>query len=275
MARPSVVSTPKPRSKAAQLLRLLPRAPREFWERLLTFVEFQADRFSRKGTSVPVDFDLVIQQLGQHLGGRLEHFLREEPLREIEAWVAQARVEVLRRPAFDTSHNADLVLARLAYAICRLQQPEVVVETGVGYGVTSAFLLQALAVNNRGGLWSIDLPPLGEGADEQAGCLVPTDLRSRWHRLRGRTRRLLPSLVAPLPAIDIFLHDSLHTYRNMMLEYGTVWPKLRPGGVLLSDDVNLNRAFQDFVDGPHVAFAAVVREEENQGFLGAAIKGPA
>jgi len=44
------------------------------------------------------------------------------------------------------------------YAICRKLKPHVVIETGVHYGASSAFILQALYDNNFGHLYSIDLP---------------------------------------------------------------------------------------------------------------------
>src|SRR3989442_11342463 len=34
-----------------------------------------------------------------------------------------------------------------------------------------------------------------------------------------------------LPALDLFLHDSLHSYQNMCMEFSAAWPKLRSGGV--------------------------------------------
>jgi predicted O-methyltransferase YrrM len=43
--------------------------------------------------------------------------------------------------------------------------------------------------------------------------------------------------------VDLFVHDSLHTYRNMRREFELVWPRLRTGGVILADDVERNRAF--------------------------------
>ncbi len=46
--------------------------------------------------------------------------------------------------------------------------------------------------------------------------------------------------------VDIFLHHSEHTYDCMMYEWTTVWEYLRPGGLLLSDDVDWNEAFLDF-----------------------------
>jgi predicted O-methyltransferase YrrM len=45
--------------------------------------------------------------------------------------------------------------------------------------------------------------------------------------------------------VDLFLHDSLHTHRNMRREFEAVWPRLRAGGVILADDVERNQAFDE------------------------------
>jgi hypothetical protein len=45
--------------------------------------------------------------------------------------------------------------------------------------------------------------------------------------------------------VGLFVHDSLHTRRNMRREFDAVWPSLGPGGLLLADDVERNRAFAD------------------------------
>ncbi len=49
-----------------------------------------------------------------------------------------------------------------------------------------------------------------------------------------------------LKEIDVFLHDSIHTYENMMFEYKTSWPYIKKGGILLSDLMPANSAFFDF-----------------------------
>ena len=46
--------------------------------------------------------------------------------------------------------------------------------------------------------------------------------------------------------IDIFIHDSDHTYKNMMFEYDISWPHIKKGGLLISDDVESSNAFYDF-----------------------------
>lgn len=220
----------------------------------------------------PVNPAELGRRLGEALGGDLERFLHEAPLLEIERQVGEGLRALSANPAFGMVHAADMSLARLCYAVCRLRKPLVVVETGVAYGVSSAFLLKALSVNGSGELRSIDLPPLAEGADDQVGRLVPADLRPRWSLRRGRSRHLLPEVVSGPASIDMFLHDSLHTYRNITFEFQTVWPKLPPGGVLISDDVDPNRAFENFARRPDVAFALTANQESKNAAFGAMVK---
>jgi hypothetical protein len=113
------------------------------------------------------------------------------------------------------------------YAIIRFARPEVVVETGVHRGVSSLFILQAMIENGRGKLYSIDLPHAqyksdsGMGtesvlSESKIGICVPENLRSRWTLILGDSRKELPALLANHNEIDIFLHDSQHTYDHMM-----------------------------------------------------------
>lgn len=144
------------------------------------------------------------------------------------------------------------------YALVRLLKPSIILETGVCDGLSSRFLLLAMERNGHGVLHSIDLPnqdvDLGHGArqrdvlsaDRRTGWLVPDTLRARWHLHLGDAKELLPELLQKIEKIDIFIHDSLHTYTHMLLEYRTAWPYIRPGGLLLSDDTDWNSAFEDF-----------------------------
>jgi predicted O-methyltransferase YrrM len=71
-------------------------------------------------------------------------------------------------------------------------------------------------------------------------------LRDRWELTLGRSSDKLPALLKTLGPIDIFFHDSEHTYDNMVWEFQTVWPGLKPGGKLLAHNVDKNTAFADF-----------------------------
>lgn len=147
------------------------------------------------------------------------------------------------------------------YFFVRSLRPRTIVETGVASGFSSAYMLQALHDNEFGELLSIDLPttdPSGRmnedgvidgtyvASPDQTGLVVPLSLRDRWTLLLGSSKDLLPEVLSTHSPIDVFFHDSSHSYQNMLEEYRLAWPHIRPGGWLLSDDINWNRAFADF-----------------------------
>jgi GT2 family glycosyltransferase len=144
----------------------------------------------------------------------------------------------------------DFTSAEIIYALVRLLKPLKMAETGVANGISSYFILSALEKNGAGKLVSIDYAPEGgpsflpEGC--QAGWLVPGELRNRWEFISGRTSEKLPPLLAREGAVDIFIHDSEHSYENMKFEYTAAWPHIKDGGLLLSDDTGFNPAFGEF-----------------------------
>jgi hypothetical protein len=169
------------------------------------------------------------------------------------------------------AHNADFGLARLCYLICRALKPSIVLETGVAYGLTTAVVLKALDVNGTGLLHSVDLPPLGSEADQFVGRLIPQQLRHRWRLHRGASRRVLPSLLPQLGQVDIFVHDSLHTLRNMRHEFRSVMGYLSQPGVVIADDVDRNPAFLQLVHDTHPAFWATSEEVEKKALFGVSV----
>lgn len=150
----------------------------------------------------------------------------------------------------DRTGFMDFSCAVLLYHIMRWLKPSVVVETGVANGVTSTFVLSAMEANNKGKLYSIDWPGdedlsfLPEG--KATGWMVPDRLRKRWSLEIGRSEEKLVPILERLREIDIFLHDSDHGYETMMYEYKAAWPYLAKNGFLLSDDVKMNTAFNEF-----------------------------
>jgi hypothetical protein len=133
-----------------------------------------------------------------------------------------------------------------------------VLETGVAWGVTSAFIAKALAVNRQGELHSVDRAPVRPDVESYIGSLVPEELRSRWTLHRGTSRRLLPPLLPDIEELSLFVHDSQHTYPNVSWELRTVTPHLRRPAAVLVDDVAANRAFEDWLERSRPAFSAVV-----------------
>lgn len=138
------------------------------------------------------------------------------------------------------------------YVALRLLKPNVVVETGCFTGWTSTLMLLALHRNDNGHLWSIDIPSssgetkLPDGLT--TGFLVPQVLRNRWTLILGDARDHLMPVLQKQAEIDVFYHDSDHSYEHMMWEYTSIWPHLSPDGLLISDDIGFNTAFPDFAD---------------------------
>lgn len=157
----------------------------------------------------------------------------------------------------DLSGASRLLKSPVQYVATRILKPSFVVETGVGIGISSMFYLEAMRLNKKGHLHSIDLPrksyEIPEGIHDdfmpenlETGWLVPTQLKNRWTLHFGNAKTELPKLLEELKEIDIFTHDSEHTYEFMMFEFETAWKYLKKGGLLLSDDINWNNSFNDY-----------------------------
>jgi Methyltransferase domain len=174
------------------------------------------------------------------------------------------------RGSFSGWDDGDAALARAAWCVARHTQPQIAVETGVARGFTTRVILEALEADGAGRLYSIDLPPPLEERRlaEETGVAVADQVRGRWTLIRGSSRRRLPGLLRDLGTIDMFVHDSRHTYRNISFELGLAWPALRPGGFLLADDVGANGGFldsvQEFGDPP----AVVCMSDDQRGKFG-------
>ena len=69
-----------------------------------------------------------------------------------------------------------------------------------------------------------------------SGWAVPDELRTRWKLYLGDARELLPAVLGALEQVDVFLHDSDHSYDHMTFELEQALPRLAHGGLLLSDD---------------------------------------
>ena len=238
-------------------------------ESVATRFEVSLDALHRPPTVAPVELDALLERIEAVTGLAASDLARAPALAEIERHV---REQAGRRDPGDPDHvhDGDFTFARTCYVLCRLVRPLRVVETGVGNGVSSAFLLQALAEDGEGSLASIDLPPHGVAAS-MVGRFVPDELRSRWTVRFGASKELLRPLLDELGAVGMFVHDSRHTYRNVARELRAVSERLvRPAAVVV-DDAERHSAFFDFVETVEGSVSGVLEPSTKAGLIGAAI----
>ena len=144
----------------------------------------------------------------------------------------------------------------LANLVCRLVQPETVIETSVGRGFQTTSILDALARNEKGRLWRIDLPSLYAGYAEQVGEVVPQRLRERWTLEFGPGAVVMPRLLKSMDRLDFSVHDAASNYDNRSMEYAISLSKMRPGGVLISNMINSD-AFIEATDSVECRWAII------------------
>jgi predicted O-methyltransferase YrrM len=138
------------------------------------------------------------------------------------------------------------------YLVVRACKPLVAVETGVLYGAFSSHVLEAMDRNGDGRLISLDLPSAIEG-DLPKNFFVREEHRPYQRMVLGDTKSTLLGVLEEEGEVDLFNHDSLHTFDHMMWEYLTAHSFLSSRGVLTSHDVLSTRfhpnAFGVFVSG--------------------------
>ena len=200
--------------------------------------------------------EMLRVDLGLPGGPALSHYvdelLEDRPL--IEAFEAARREHGRDEdPDWPSRLRRLRGVVTIYYGLLRELRPGVVVETGTAAGSLTSFVAAALARNDHGRLISIDIPPV-EGqlqmnltvAPDRVGFFIPEAYRARWEYRAGDARELLPKVLVEEP-VDVFIHDSLHTTTHMLFEYSVARALIREGGLIASDDILWNDAFNSFL----------------------------
>lgn len=137
----------------------------------------------------------------------------------------------------------------LLYAATVLSGAVRIVETGVAYGWSSLAILAALESRDDARLVSVDMPYPKMNNEDFVGIVVPERLRDKWELVREPDRNGLVKAIAQLGgSIDLCHYDSDKSWYGRQFGYRLMWEALRPGGVFISDDIQDNFAFREFVE---------------------------
>lgn len=136
----------------------------------------------------------------------------------------------------------------LLYFVVRLCKPQVVVETGVASGISSFTILDALAKNNSGHLYSSDFPYFRlQNPTQYIGIVIPDSLKSRWSLfIRGDSVNLR-EICKKISTIDVFHYDSDKSYRGRMAVMEILKEKITDKSWVIFDDIQDNSFFHDLV----------------------------
>lgn len=130
----------------------------------------------------------------------------------------------------------------LLFALISSLKPAVVLETGTANGHSTAVNLRALDLAGGGSLHSVDV-------SGSVGALLTMTERNACHLHTIRPAhavRDFKAVVRGLSRLDLFFHDSDHSYTGQLSELRTVWPIMPSGGYVVVDDANESWAFFDF-----------------------------
>lgn len=154
----------------------------------------------------------------------------------------------------------------LLYAVTRLSGARRVVETGVAYGWSSLAILAGLEGRDGARLISVDMPYPKMNNEAFVGIAVPDRLRRGWEIVREPDRHGLKKAISRLgSSIELCHYDSDKSYWGRQYGFRLMWDALLPGGIFISDDIQDNLAFKEFVEVQQAAFA--VTEYQNK-FVG-------
>ena len=170
--------------------------------------------------------------------------------------------DIFKKRNFDSIYEFS-VYRNFIYSLIRNRKPKIIVETGVLHGLTSAWILKALKDNNHGKLISIDLPrrdwadyfgkkPFGPGGDaefeiekQKPGWIIPENLLNNWSLFLGPSSKYLEKIVNENKEIELFIHDSDHSYEIMKFECDLIQKKTENIDIII-DDHYCNNYYNDF-----------------------------
>jgi predicted O-methyltransferase YrrM len=174
-----------------------------------------------------------------------------ETLRTIRRELTESDLpdRLLQRGA-SLAYTRELPQGALLYLLVRAAQPRRVVETGVGPGYSSSWILAALDANGEGELFSLGPgTPHGRASGVglvSVGAFVPLSLRPRWTLVLGNTEERFQEILQPEHATDLAFLDNGPDPDRTRFELHHAWNALAPRGLLLAHRTDANPAWADF-----------------------------
>ena len=167
----------------------------------------------------------------------------EETLGEIRTFHDKLNIIIHGRDFWQVSDDEFAFL----YLAVSISKPKIVFETGVGPGTSTSAILKSLPKGSK--LISFDLGVKYGNAEEMpVGFVIPEELKSIWNLVLGDSNVTLRRELEKYKNIDMFFHDSTHTYDHVSFELNTVFPYLSKNFMIIVDNYDWTDAPKDFAN---------------------------
>lgn len=207
----------------------------------------------KNGVNLDEERKRSIHYFSKQFNQNVESYLQEYRTSDFRKEYFQ-KIELIRKKFKGGDWASSDFDCETLYLLVRCMKPKVVLETGMLFGSFTSHILEAMRKNDVGKLYSLELnQELFPGV--MAGSIIPSNLSIRHEIIYGDCRKTLPEICSKLQNIDLFVHDSIHTFDHMMWEYLSVHQYMKAGSIISSHDVIATRyrpnAFNVFASAFH------------------------
>lgn len=155
----------------------------------------------------------------------------------------------------------------LLYNFCESIQAVNCIETGVAYGWSSEAILRSIS-KRKGKLVSVDMPMIGQSDYHLIGCAVSNEMLETWSLIREPDKNgLLKAINCFDCDLDLIHYDSDKSYYGRLWSQPLIYNAIRDGGFFISDDIDDNGAFREFVTDNNLKFFVVEFEGRYVGVI--------
>ena len=155
----------------------------------------------------------------------------------------------------------------LLYFCSELISAKHILETGVADGWSSLVFLFHISKEKIGKLTSIDLPYLNSLGEYKCGKVVDENFKPFWNLIVKPDTAGINILSNSSSKFDLIHYDSDKSIYGRQKNYPKLWKMLNNGGIFISDDIEDNSAFREFVVSNHLDFSVLKFEGKYVGVV--------
>jgi len=197
----------------------------------------------------------------------LKYNLENKYLKNYNIFSEQNLLEINKKISNSNSNFGGQAYIDLLYFICESINAKKAIETGVAYGWSSAAILKSL-VKRSGILISVDMPMIKQEDYHLIGVAVEKNLRDNWNLIREPDKYgLLKAIKKIHHSYDLAHYDSDKSYYGRKWAYAILYKYLSKNGFLISDDIEDNMYFYEFVTNNKLEFSILRCENKFVGVI--------